>query len=155
MSAWWNDLSRREQLLIGVAGGLLTVFLFTLLVVRPILQWRADAVLQAEQARDGYEMVATAAALGGEGAAVTAPRAATPLRQAITTSAVAAQIELVRIGAETDGQIEVQPAPVDGDRLFQWLADLEKTYAVKAAFADMTRVEGGLVNAQILVFERR
>ena len=153
MTVWWNGLSRREQVLVGVAATLFAVLVFALLVVRPVFQWRKDAIRAAVQAREGYELVATAAALGGESAA-RAPESETPLRQAITKSAIAAQIELVRIGTETDGQIEVQPEPLDGERLFQWLAALKQEYAVTTAFADMSRAEDGRINAQVLVFER-
>ena len=153
MTEWWRDLSRREQILLMIAGALFVLFFLSFAVVRPIAQWRGDAAQRADQARDGYELVASAAAIGG-GEASPAARASTPLRQAITASASAARIDLVRIGAEANGQIEVQPQPVDGEQLFQWLAALETRYGVTVAFADMSRDDGGVVNAQVLVLER-
>ena len=148
MTAWWYDLSQRERLLIMAAGALAAV-----LLVRPLAQWRGAAADRADAARDGYELVASAAAVGSPDAAA-APRANVPLRQSITSSAVNAQIELVRIGAVSNGQIEVQPQPVEGARLFQWLGALENQYGVKVVFADISRAEGGAVNAQVLVLER-
>ena len=153
MMDWWRDLSRREQTLLMTAGALFLVLFVSLAVVRPIAQWRGDAAQRAERSRDGYELVASAAAVGA-GEASPAARASTPLRQAITASASAARIDLVRIGAEANGQIEVQPQPVDGEQLFQWLAALESRYGVTVAFADMSRDDGGVVNAQVLVLER-
>jgi len=153
MSAWWSDLSRREQLLIVVAGGLAGVLIVSMLVVRPLAQWRSDAARDAARARDGYELVVSAAALAGRSTA-TAPQNTIPLRQAITVSAAAAGIELIRIGTETDGQIETQPDLASGDQLFQWFANLEAQYGVTVAFADIQNTADGAVNAQVLVFER-
>lgn len=153
MKAWWNDLSSREQLLLTVLGAVAALFVVLQFTVRPLADWRANAARQAEQARDGFEMVAAAAAQGAA-SGVQAPRAQTPLRQALTQSAAAARIDLVRIGAEVNNQIEVQPEDVPGDRLFRWLANLHSQYGVTVAFADISRAENGAVKAQVLVFER-
>ena len=155
MSAWWSQLSRREQLLIMVAAGLAGVLFVSMFVVRPLAQWRIDAARDAARARDGYDLVASAAALAGRStASAPAPQNTVPLRQAITVSAAAAGIELIRIGTETDGQIETQPDLVSGDQLFQWFAKLEAQYGVTVAFADIQNTADGAVNAQVLVFER-
>lgn len=153
MTAWWNDLSRREQTMLMVLAALAACFLVFQFGVKPLGDWRERSATQAVQARDGFEMVVTAAA---QGAAVgtEAPQSQTPLRQALTQSASAARIDLVRIGAEVNNQIEVQPEDVTGDRLFQWLSALQVQYGVTVAFADISRGEDGLVKAQVLVFER-
>ena len=152
MNAWWNDRSQREQRMLMGLGALTALLLVFQLGVKPLTDWRARSEQRAEQARDGYEMVALAAAQGA--AAVSAPQSQAPLRQALTASASAIGIDLVRIGAEANGQIEVQPEDVDGERLFQWLANLQSQYGVTVAFADIRRGDGGLVKAQVLVFER-
>lgn len=151
---WWADLSKREQTLVGVAAMLFAVFFLSFLVVRPLTQWREDADNRAAAARDGYELVASAAAVG----AATSPRGRTsntPLRQAVLSSASAAGIELVRISNANEGQVEVQSQPVDGDRLYAWLETLEKRHGATVIFADIARGEEGMVNAQVLVLERR
>lgn len=153
MSAWWSDLSRREQLLIMIAAGLAGILFVSMLVVRPLGQWRIDAARNTESARDGYELVASAAALSGRSTAM-APQNTVPLRQAITVSAAEAGVELIRIGTETNGQIETQPDVASGDQLFQWFANLEAQYGVIVAFADIQSATDGAVNAQVLVFER-
>jgi type II secretory pathway component PulM len=153
MSGWWADLSRREQVLVMIAAVLAGVLAISLFVVKPVAQWRADAAQEASRARDSYEMVASAAAMAGQ-AIAPAPQDAVPIRQAITMAAQDAQIELIRIGSESSGQIETQPAPVDGERLFQWLGALETQYGVTVAFADISSGGDGVVNAQVLVFER-
>lgn len=154
MSAWWQDLSPRERLLINITGALAIILLMSLGVLRPLGEWRNDAANKAQQARDGYELSAAAATVAGAGLS-TDTRADAPLRQAVLQTAGAASIELVRIGSEQNGQIEIQLAPTSGDRLFAWLAELETRHGVTVAFADMTTGGTGNVNPQVLVFEQR
>lgn len=150
---WWADLSKREQVLVAVAALLFAVLFLSLFVIRPIAQWREDAAERASSARDGYELVASAAAIGA--APSPGQASSTPLRQAVLSSAAASGIELVRISNAEDGQVEVQSQPVDGERLYAWLEILEKNYGASVVFADIARGEPGLVNAQVLVLERR
>lgn len=151
---WWADLSKREQMLVMVAAGLFVVLFVSLFVIRPITQWREDVAQREASARDGYELVASAAAIGAA-ASSSEQVSQTPLRQAVLTSASAANIELVRIGSADEGQIEVQSQPVDGDSLFRWLETLEKRYGVTVVLADISRAPDGAVNAQVLVLEQR
>jgi general secretion pathway protein M len=155
MTQWWQDLSARERMLVAVAGALAALLLVSLGVVRPLADWRADAERKARSARDAYQLTAAAAAVSGDGGAQESAGARTPLREAVLASANAAGVELIRIGSEQNGQIEIQAAQAPGDTLFGWFAVLEGRYGVTVAFADMTRAEAGRVNAQLLVFERR
>lgn len=153
MINWWNDLSARERVLVMIACGLAAALALSLLVARPLMNWNASSERKAMQARDAYELTAAAAAVTGP--ATSGAAANTPLRQAIISTAGSAGIELVRIGSASDSQIEIQAAPADAEILFNWFADLERRYGVSVTFADMTRGEGGLVNSQVLIFERR
>ena len=154
MTAWFDGLSKREQILVGVAGALALLFAASFLVIRPLAAWRSDAAAQAQSAQSTFKLVTQAAASGGGVATPAAPNAGVPLRNAVTQSSASAGIELLRIGADAGGQIEVQPAPTDGERLFAWLGVLQQQFGVSVAFADMSRDENGLVSAQVLVFER-
>ena len=154
MSAWWNDLSQREKSLIMIAGALAGVLFLTLAVIRPMSGWREDASRSADRARDSFELVASAAAIAGN-VEVSATQNQTPLRQAITSSASSNQIELLRIGAENDGQIEVQLGDINGDQLFDWFSLLERQFGITVTFADISSNADGIVSAQVLVLERR
>jgi general secretion pathway protein M len=154
MSAWWNDLSARERMLVSVAGLLAGVLLLTLLIIRPLAAWSSAADRKATQARDAYELTATAAAVAGSNS-TNETAGASPLRQSVISTAGSAGIELVRIGSVSEARIEIQTAPADADLMFTWLGDLERHHGVSVVFADMTRGDAGRVNAQILVFERR
>ena len=152
--SWWHDLSARERLLIIIAAGLGGALVLSLAIVRPLVDLRTDAARKASTARDGYELTATAAAVAGS-ADGAAPQSQTPLRQAVIETARSAGIELVRIGAENNSQIEIQVAPVRGDVFFQWLAQLQGRYGAKVALADIGRGDDGTVTPQVLVLERR
>ncbi len=151
--SWWHDLSARERILILVAGGLAGVLFLSLAIVRPLADLRADAARKASAARDGYELTAAAAAVSG-GADPSSLQGNAPLRQAILETARNAGVELVRIGSENNGQIEIQAAPVSGDVFFQWLALMQNRYGARVATADIARGDDGMVTPQILVLER-
>ena len=153
MTGWWNDLSSRERALLSVLGALTFGFLLWQFAWSPLNNWRGNERTRAEQAQDGFELVATAAAQGRVDTAA-APQSQVPLRQALTQSAVSFGIELVRVGATVNGQIEIQPADISGDILFQWISMLQSEYGVSVAFADISRNDDGLTKAQVLVFER-
>ncbi len=153
MTGWWNDLSSRERMLLAVLGALMAAFLLLQFTWAPLTDWRESETIRAEQARDGFELVATAAAQG-QGNAAAGPSNQVALRQALTQSAANVGIELIRVGAAVNGQIEIQPADISGDALFQWISMLQTEYGVNVAFADISRNDDGLVKAQVLVFER-
>lgn len=153
MTGRWRDLSGRERGMLLIAAGLAGVLILSLGIFRPLADWRLGAQSDARSARDAYELTAAAAAVAG-GAPAELVDAQTPLRQVFVSTSATAGIELIRIGSQTNGQIEIQIAPVSGDVLFSWLALLEAQHGVRVAFADIARGEDGAVNPQILVFER-
>ena len=154
MTAWWQDLSGRERVMILVAGGLAGVLVLSLGVIRPLADWRASAAREAQMARDGFELTATAAAIAG-GADAGSNQAQVPLRDALIRTANASGIQIVRLGADTGNALDVQIEPVNGDVLFAWLADLENRYGVTVAAADLSRGKDGIVTPQMLTFTRR
>ena len=153
MTAWWTNLSSREKMLIAIAGGLAGILLLSFVVIRPIIDWRSNANQRADAARTNYELVATAAAMSGV-VETPSPQRNVPLRQAVTQSAAAANIVIVRFGDASGNQIEIQPAPTPGDTLFQWFNTLREEYGISVVFADLAQNSDGLVNAQVLTLER-
>ncbi len=153
MTAWWNDLSPRERLLLGFAGVLAAALLASLIIIRPLIGWNAQAEREAARARDAYDLTVAAAALAGTSSS--APEEATPLRQAVISTAGAAGVELVRIASNDPTRVEIQAAPADAEALFAWLGDLQTRYGAYVTFADVTRGDEGVATGQVLVFERR
>lgn len=154
MIGWWNDLSPRERAMLLVTGALAAVLILTLSVIRPLSAWRDGAAQKARSAWDAYELTVAAASVAGEGAALVSGSGA-PLRDALLRTAAAAGFEIIRVGSENNGQIELQLAPAEGEAFFAWIAELQGRHGIHVAFADMTPTESGLINAQVLVFEQR
>ena len=153
MADWYANLSERERRMVAGLAVILAAAILFQFVFTPLNNWREDAARKEQQARDGLTMVARAASTAPTQFAP-GPAASTPLRMAITQSASAANIEILRIGAEINEQIEVQPGAVDSRVLFNWLGVLEKDYDVSVSFADMSRGDVGVVNVQSVVFSR-
>lgn len=153
MKTWWDNLSSRERRLLIALTALIAIAGAYQLVFRPFADWSQSARGQAERARNAYDVVAAAASQA---------RARSPasdyqnlaLRQAVTQSADDANISLLRIGAEANGEIEVQVDTVSGEALFAWLNTLNSDFGVEVIFADISRADGGAVNAQVLVLGR-
>ena len=124
MSAWWKDLSVREQVMVGALSIVVAAFIIYLAIWRPVHGWAEASDLRERTAADALVMVERASVVAPAKRAA-APQATTPLRQAVTQSARIAGIELLTINPEQNGQIEVQPSPVDAALLFDWLTELE------------------------------
>ncbi|MEX6634224.1 type II secretion system protein GspM [Hyphococcus lacteus] len=155
MTTWWHELSVRERVLILVAACLAALVIVSLGVLRPLDNWHDAALRKEQSARDGYELTLAAAALGGNGDGSSAA-GRMQLRQAVITTASNWGVDLTRIGSENaQGQVEVQAAPMNGEALFSWIAQLEKQYGVTVAFADIANGQSGLITAHIIVFEQK
>jgi general secretion pathway protein M len=121
---WWLALSRREQLLVGVAAAL------ALVVVAGLVGRTVYAALdaQAERHRDA---VARAARVEAKAALMTAAPAAAsaatagPLDQWLTQSAADAGLTLDRIDARGDRLASLAIASARAPGLMAWLAALE------------------------------
>jgi len=153
MMGWWRNLSAREQVMVAVGGGIFALFFLLQFVLTPIVSWRSEAKAKESRARDGYELVLQAAAMEREPGAQAA-QAATPIRSALTQTAAASNIDLIRVGTEVDGQIELQLGAVEADTLYKWIEGLQVRFGIVVAFADISRADDGAVNAQVLIFER-
>lgn len=153
MKSIWNDLSDRERYVVSAGGVIFIALVFFQFLILPLLAWHADLRLRAADAQQNYELVLRAAS---SVAAKSEPGRGNdmPLRLALTQTANAAGIDLVRVGAEADGQIEVQPARVDAQTLYDWLGVLRDQYGVNVAVADIAQEGDGAVRAQVLAFER-
>ena len=109
MRAWWTGREPREQLLLGVLGGLLLVFALVFAVILPLADARADADRALDRARAGYDIVArTSPATSGD----TSARA--PFDRAALLEAARAQgLQITRI------------QPADGAGLSVWIDDAQ------------------------------
>lgn len=140
MKEQWSHLSGRERGLILIAGGLAIVLLLSALVISPLLSWRSEQHLRAENAAALYEMVVEAASRGGQAAAPS--DITTPPRNAITQTAGPAGVTLIYVNTRADGRIDANIASTDPDALYRWIDILRRDYGITIDTADIARESG-------------
>lgn len=139
MKIWWEGLSARERLMLQALAAIFVVAALWFLVAAPLSGYSRDAQRRALAAETNFRLVAEAAATGGRGASTTAD-AATPVRTALTETALANDIAFTFINPRPDGSVEAQISAAPPERLFAMFAALEQTYGVRVASADIARV---------------
>lgn len=155
MTAFWQGLSDREQLLIIIGGVLATIFVALQLILSPALSWRADKKSELLSARGLYDLVAEAAPLGAA-ATANANANAGPARTVVSQTANAAGVAIIFINARGDNAVDVNIASASPDALFDWLAVLQSDHNIVVDTADIARETGNpqAVRAQISMSQR-
>lgn len=141
-----HNLSPRERMLILLLGPILILALGFQFGWRPLQAKRAG--LETEIA--AYQQVIAQLSQGvAMPAPVTAPAA--PLSARITQSADAAGLQLRRLEPEQE-QFRVTLEDENFASVILWLADMEETHAITAAFVEMDRqAEPGIVSVRLLL----
>ena len=155
MTAFWQNLSDREQALILIGGALAGLFVLLQLILSPTLSWRAEQKRDMASARGLYELVAEAAPLG-VAATASASLDTGPARNIVSQTANASGVSIIFINARGDRAVDVNIASVSPDALFQWLALLQSQYNIVVDTADIARETGDpqSVRAQISMSQR-
>ncbi len=144
------SLSERERRLVLGGGAIALVLILAQLIISPIANWRADRREAAAQAEGLFTIVSQAAAVAGD-AAPTAPRAATPIRNALTSSAQTHGVSLSSFNVRDDGLVEANADLTDPASLFSWLAALEVEYGIKVTYADIAREQSDEARVRALL----
>ena len=137
---WWATRTAREQTLLGVLAALGATLLLTLLIVRPLLAWRADAAERATARETEFRLVSDAARLAGS---TPAGDQTTPARTALNAAASAAGVEFSFVNNREDGSVEAQVNAVAPEKLFAMLTALDANYGIRPVAADVARVSDG------------
>lgn len=138
MKTWWNGLSPRERLLVGVGVAVAAALLALQLFIAPLLDWRRDAGLREQAAARAYQLVSRAAAMAPASAGTSADLE-TPVRNALTEAAARRQVGLTFVNAQTDGSVSLQAGPASPDAVYEMFGDLERRYAIRVVSADIAR----------------
>ncbi|MDT8757115.1 type II secretion system protein M [Sphingomonas psychrotolerans] len=118
---WWSGLSRREQILVAVLGGLLAFTVLVFGVIKPLQAARAEALADIRT----YETLSARIRAAGTLTTARAPRRQGAPAQVATSSATAFGLA---IAPETiPGGLRVTIADASYDSLVAWLADLAAT----------------------------
>ncbi|KXF82536.1 type II secretion system protein M [Enterovibrio coralii] len=155
--AYWQNLSRREQRLLGVALVALALAGLYWGIISP-LQERADAAKQQlanEQSlltwveSKGAEIEALRAATGNRGQV-----SALPLNQSVTSSVKRFNLEILRLQPQRE-ELQVWLKPMPFNTLIRWLDFLSKTHGVEVKFIDLGKTDTqGMVEVKRLQLGR-
>lgn len=125
LKTWWAGRSRREQVMLLVAGVLAALVLGWLLVIRPL-----DGALEEAQARHDAALLALAEAKADEAARSSAPppayAPAGPIDGLVGRTAAEAGFPDARIEAAGPDQASATIAAARPQAVFAWIAGLER-----------------------------
>jgi type II secretory pathway component PulM len=142
MMQFWNRLSSREKLFVGVGGAIVAVIIVMQLIVGPAIAWRKDQAEKRERAEDLYRIVSAASTNAGIAAAQAGVDLKTPILNVLTQTTGEFSIAVNYRNARPDGAVEANVA-APAEKLFDWLRALEARYGVTVAAADIARSPSG------------
>ncbi len=150
MKTWWAERSRRERLLLVLAGITVAAVLLIQVVVLPSMAARESATAYLAQAQSTLGRLER---LGQAGASYTRPSAAVGASDAAAyASDWAQQSGLVRTNADPSGQnLDFAFAPSEPTSVFAWTERVERELGFRVDTADMIAVENGQVQARIVL----
>jgi type II secretory pathway component PulM len=150
MMSWFEQLSPREKVLIGVMSALVGVLLISLLIIRPIMGFSQNARSNFEYEQNTARLVDSAVANAGQQTNNSAVLSAAELRRQISTEARRAGLRQGGISNNDDDTVTVSFAGVPSGALLAWLGEMEqaKGIAVQEARISKSRT-GELVDARL------
>lgn len=151
--AWWDGRTLRERRMLMVMFALIAACALWLVLVQPLLAWRAAAAERAEAAAVALVEVRSLVAVSAPARNGAAPPAE-GLEPLIRRTASAAGLEVVTV-MTASGQLGFQLSSVSSGPLFAWLAVLETDHSLSICSLGVTEnadatlnVEGGLASAR-------
>lgn len=151
LSAWFGNLSKREQVLVGVMAALLAIVILWLGIARPIESGLVNAVQRQGEALDRNAAVrmkvASLKALPrGAGA-----RPGAPIAQLVSQSAGEGGFTLERTQEQGQGRVDIAIASIKPKALFTWLASLESQGVMVETFSAQPSGNAGAVSVQAVL----
>jgi general secretion pathway protein M len=131
---WWVGLSRREQILLGVLGGLAALWLLSVLVVAPLQSARAKAIADIRT----YETLNARIRQAGSLSAAGSTRRTGPAISIIPASA--GEFGLAFASVAPDGSnVRLNAGQVPYDSLMRWLAEMERSSNIRVVHLKLQR----------------
>ena len=125
MREYWQSLTDREQLLLGVGAGVLALTLVYFLIARPLMSYRDDSERAYIAARGVFETVQQRAAqlAAVEDRSISANTAGqdVSLRVAASTAARQAGVTISRLQPSEDGTLTIWAEGVQSAQFYRWL----------------------------------
>ncbi len=153
MRAFWEKLSQRERVFVGVGGAIAGLLVLFQLIVAPAVGWRQSMAEKRDGAEDLYRLVASASASAGGATQDAGADLTSPIINVVTDTAAAGGVEISFRNARPDGGVDATVS-AESEKLFEWLRTLESRFGVTVAAADIAREKDGGVRAQLTLARR-
>jgi general secretion pathway protein M len=151
LSTWYRNLTKREQILVGIMAGLFAIVILWLGVARPVQSGLESAIARHSAALDRNATVRIKVA-----SLKALPRGAggrldTPVAQLVSQSAGEGGFTLERTQEQGAGRVDIAIASVKPKALFTWLATLEAQGVIVETFAAQPSGAAGAVSVQAVL----
>ena len=142
MKRWWYGISARERRLVMGMGAAVLLALIWWGVIAPFRAQHDDAERQLHTQRETLAwMLQHAGAVQADRPSGPAPDRSLTLEAVVNQTARQAGITLTRL-QPLDKQLQVEPGVLEFDRLVNWLARMERDYAVQATLLELVAEDG-------------
>jgi len=134
MQAYWQDLTKREKILISSAASLLFLTVVYFIIVQPLLAYHAESERAYNRALEQFKAVRSYASQLQANANDLADAPVDPqpvnLRVAVSSSARSSGVEISRLQPSEDGTLTIWAEKIQSAQLFLWLDELSKTHSI-------------------------
>ena len=153
LSRSWQVRTAREQLLLGVMGGLTVLLLVSLLVIQPLVRFNDHARTDYAAAIQLYRSIQADARTYREMSQDESANAATTqsLRSVVASVALRHEISLARMVPTDDGALTVNIDRAPTQAVMRWLVDLDQRHHVAVMSSTLDREGEGLVSASLVL----
>ena len=142
MKSWWNSLSQRERLLVGIGGASLLLMVIYWGAWRPFSNSIESAEQQLSKQREALSwMQLRAGGLRQQPAGARQPDRSTTLEAVANTTSRQLGVSLTRL-QPTEQDLLVELQVLEFERLMNWLVVMERDYGVSVKVIELA-AEGG------------
>ena len=139
MTDYWNGLTERERLVLLAGGGFLAIGLFFLMLWSPLMEWRESARQNIVRSEGDFRLIQQAASQGPASSQGGNVDTSTPIRNVISATAKQIGFPLTSYNPLPDGSVTASASGATPDKLFEWVLELERRYAITVLSADIAR----------------
>lgn len=151
MIDWWNGRTPRERLLLGVLAAVAAGLAVWYGVIVPLGAWvEAAEARHARAVQTREEVARIAARVEAAGSPAARPPSGVAVRQLVEATAAAGGLELARIEAGGEGEVQVGLEGVQPQALFPWIALLQTEHGVAARHVTVLKAPAGGLTADIV-----
>ena len=153
LGAWWTGLTLREQIMLGLAAGLVIILLGMVLIVRPLTaahdRARDDYAASMRLYRSVEAHAETVQRLAAEQPVSAAPTQS--LRAVVGSLALQHDLALARMVPGEDGRLTVNLDNADTTAVLAWLVALEQRHGIQLGASTLDREADGFVSASFVL----